>query len=108
MIMCLKKWYPWEESIRVPLVIQDPRMPPGQRGTFNEEFTLSVDLAPTVLSAAKIPVPAFMQGRDMAPLYLQPEETAKTWRQGKSATNEINATALCLIPTPDSYRAPCM
>ena len=78
-----EKWYPWEESIRVPLVIQDPRMPVSQRGTFNEEFTLSVDLAPTVLSAAKVPAPAYMQGRDIAPLYLQPEETAKTWRQGK-------------------------
>ena len=77
-----EKWYPWEESIRVPLVIQDPRMPMGQRGTFNEEFTLSVDIAPTLLSAAKIPVPPHMQGRDMAPLYLQPEEAAKTWRQG--------------------------
>jgi arylsulfatase A-like enzyme len=78
-----EKWYPWEESIRVPLVIQDPRMPASQRGTFNEEFTLSVDLAPTLLSAAKISVPTFMQGRDIAPLYLQPQEAPKTWRQGE-------------------------
>lgn len=78
-----EKWYPWEESIRVPLVIQDPRMPVSMQGTFNEEFTLSVDLAPTVLSAAQIPVPAFMQGCDIAPLYLRPTEAAKTWRQGE-------------------------
>jgi arylsulfatase len=76
------KRYPWEESIRVPLVIQDPRMPPNQRGRFNDEFTLSVDLAPTLLSAANIPVPPHMQGRDIAELYLNPEEAAKTWRQG--------------------------
>ena len=77
-----EKWYPWEESIRVPLVVQDPRMPENQRGTRNAEFTLSVDLAPTILSAAGIPVPSYMQGRDFAQLYMNPLETAKTWRQG--------------------------
>lgn len=76
-----EKWYPFEESIRVPLVIQDPRTPASQRGTRNDEFTLSVDLAPTILSAAQVPVPDFMQGRDMAPLYLKPVEAASSWRQ---------------------------
>mmetsp|Transcript_55705 Transcript_55705/g.135001 ORF Transcript_55705/g.135001 Transcript_55705/m.135001 type:complete len:542 (+) Transcript_55705:405-2030(+) len=76
-----EKWYPWEESIRVPLVIQDPRMPTSHRGTVNKDFTLSVDLAPTILSAAKIPIPDFMQGRDIAQLYLSPVEAASSWRQ---------------------------
>lgn len=76
-----EKWYPWEESIRVPLVVQDPRMPENQRGTRNAEFTLSVDLAPTILQAAQIPVPSYMQGRDLSMLYRSPLETAKTWRQ---------------------------
>ncbi len=26
------KWYPHEESIRVPLIVRDPRMPPAKRG----------------------------------------------------------------------------
>lgn len=76
-----EKWYPFEESIRVPLVIQDPRMPHSQRGNRNDDFTLNVDLAPTILSAAKVPVPDFMQGRDIAPLYLNPIEAASSWRQ---------------------------
>jgi len=81
------KWYPHEESIRVPLVIQDPRMPESQRGTTNDDFTLNIDLAPTLLSAAGIDVPEQMQGRDMAELYLNnnPDEPTKTkksqWRQ---------------------------
>ena len=73
------KWYPHRESIRVPLIIHDPRMPKARKGTVNEDFTLSVDLAPTVLAAAGIARPEQMQGRDMAPLYL--DEAKPEWRQ---------------------------
>ncbi|KAL7571424.1 hypothetical protein ACA910_019184 [Epithemia clementina (nom. ined.)] len=70
-----EKWYPYQESIRVPLIIQDPRMPASQRGRTNhEDFTLNVDLAPTILSAAQIPIPPHMQGRDMAQLYLHADD----------------------------------
>jgi arylsulfatase len=76
-----EKWYAFEQSVQVPLVIQDPRMPASQRGTRNSEYTLSVDIAPTLLSAATIPVPNFMQGRDIAELYFNPTEAARTWRK---------------------------
>jgi len=76
------KWYAFEESIKVPLIIKDPRMPKHMQGTSNGEFTLSVDLAPTMLSAAKVATPSVMQGRDMAPLYLQqPVKAAENWRK---------------------------
>lgn len=64
-----EKWYPFEESIRVPLVIQDPRMPKNRRGTTSTAWTLNVDLAPTILAAAEIEPSDFMQGRDIAQLY---------------------------------------
>ena len=62
------KWYPYEESIRVPFVLRDPRAraPGATRG----ETVLNIDVAPTVLAAAGIPIPAAMQGADVAPLYL--------------------------------------
>jgi len=72
------KWYPYQESIRVPLIIRDPRLPAAQRGTTRDDFTLNVDLAPTILAAASVPAPARMQGRDIAPLYL--EATPPRWR----------------------------
>jgi arylsulfatase len=65
-----EKWFPFEESIRVPLVIQDPRMPKRKRGIVNDDWTLSVDLAPTILGAAGIEPSSFMQGRDISNLYL--------------------------------------
>jgi len=58
------KWYPWQESIQVPLVIQDPRM--KQRGERTDALTLSIDLTPTILRAAGIDPPSFMQGRDLS------------------------------------------
>lgn len=63
------KWYPHQESIRVPLVIKDPRMSPEFVGTTNEDFTLNIDLTATILAAAGLdPLPTMM-GRDMSVLY---------------------------------------
>jgi arylsulfatase len=71
------KWYPHQESIRVPLIVRDPRAK-TKRGTTNNQFTLNADLAPTVLAAAGVAAPKTMQGRDIAPLYLA--EKAPDWR----------------------------
>lgn len=72
------KWYPHQESIRVPLIVRDPRMAPAKAGTTNDEFTLNVDLAPTILAATGLAAPATMQGRDIAPLYLAAQKP--DWR----------------------------
>ncbi len=72
------KWYPHQESIRVPLIIRDPRMQAAVRGTTNDEFTLNVDLAPTILAAAGHSPAPHMQGQDLAPLYLT--DTKPNWR----------------------------
>lgn len=72
------KWYPHQESIRVPLIIRDPRMPAAKRGTRDDAFTLNVDLAPTILAAAGLKPGPRMQGRDIATLYLDPVRPA--WR----------------------------
>lgn len=72
------KWYPHQESIRVPLIVRDPRMAAAKRGATNDDLTLNVDLAPTILAATNIKAPATMQGGDFAPLYLAAAKPA--WR----------------------------
>lgn len=72
------KWYPHQESIRVPLIIKDPRMPAAKFGKTNDDFTLNVDLAPTILAAAGIEAPESMQGSDVSPLYMK--DQAPDWR----------------------------
>jgi arylsulfatase A-like enzyme len=73
------KWYPHQESIRVPLIVRDPRMPKTKQGELIDDFTLSVDLAPTILGAAGIETPDVMQGRDFSVLYTE-EGDMTPWR----------------------------
>jgi arylsulfatase A-like enzyme len=72
------KWYPYEESIRVPLIVRDPRLPAGRRGRTLDQLALNIDIAPTLVSAAGISVPAVMQGQDLSGLYLPSRPAA--WR----------------------------
>ena len=65
------KWYPYQESIRVPLIVYDPRMPPERQGDVDDSFTLNIDLAETILGAAGVEPPPMMQGRDISDLYLK-------------------------------------
>lgn len=62
------------------MIIYDPRMPPSKRGTTNDNFTLNIDLAPTILGAAyDAEKPKQYQGRDISDLYLRPG--SPPWRQ---------------------------
>jgi arylsulfatase A-like enzyme len=62
------KWFPHELSIRVPLIVYDPRAESKHRGLRPEQMALNVDIAPTILELAGVPVPKQMQGRSLVPL----------------------------------------
>jgi len=62
------KWFPHEKSIRVPLVVFDPRAIRKLRGRTAAQTVLNVDIAPTILELAGVDVPEQMQGRSLAPL----------------------------------------
>ncbi len=62
------KWSHFEESLRVPLVVYDPRLPESQRGRVLAPMALNVDVAATILDVAGVPVPKQYQGRSLAPL----------------------------------------
>lgn len=59
------KWFLHEESVRVPLIVFDPRTRGGIR---RQETVLNIDIAPTLLAAAGLPAPAGTQGRNLLPL----------------------------------------
>lgn len=55
-----KRWL-YDAGVRVPLIVRWPgRIAPGE---LDEELVSTIDLGPTVLSIAGVPVPAHMQGR---------------------------------------------
>ncbi len=59
------KWYGYEESIRVPLIIYDPNTPDKIKQYRAQQMALNIDIAPTILSMAGVPIPAGMQGIDL-------------------------------------------
>lgn len=62
------KWYAYEEDMRVPLIISDPRLPKDRVGVTVDAMALNVDVAPTMLDLAGVSVPKAMQGRSLKPL----------------------------------------
>ena len=62
------KWYIYEFSIRVPLIVFDPRVKEEDRGRVVDSMALNVDLSPTILEYAGIHVPEPVQGRSLQPL----------------------------------------
>lgn len=62
------KWSHYDESLRVPLIIYDPRLPKAQRGRVVDQMALNVDLPATFLDWAGVAKPAGYEGRSLVPV----------------------------------------
>jgi N-acetylglucosamine-6-sulfatase len=69
-----RKANPYEESIGIPLVVRGPGVPAGR----TDALALTIDLAPTLLDLAGVPVPESVDGRSLAP-FLRGQAPA-AWR----------------------------
>ncbi len=58
----------YDASIRIPMIVLDPRVPASARGQRRSELVLNLDVAPTVLDLACVRVPPAMQGTSVVPL----------------------------------------
>ncbi len=65
-----------EPSIRVPMLIRYPKV--FNAGSTPEQMVLNIDIAPTLLDLAGVPIPREMQGRSMVPLG---KGEVKDWRK---------------------------
>jgi arylsulfatase A-like enzyme len=70
------KRFMYEPGLNVPLLARGPGIKSGHVPT---EFVANIDLAPTFLDLAGLPVPTFMQGRSLVPLLKG--ESPSDWRQ---------------------------
>ena len=71
-----KRWM-YEESFRMPFIVRWPGV--VKPGSVNSDLVQNIDFAPTLLAAARVPVPGSMQGRSLVPL-LQGRRPAD-WRR---------------------------
>jgi len=62
------KWFGHDTSIRVPLVVVDPRLPAAERDTWREQMVLSIDLHSTILDWAGLRPDEGVQGESFAPI----------------------------------------
>jgi len=71
------KWLMYEQSIRIPMIIYDPRQQKANRGKIYEEMVLNVDVTPTILKLAGLDIPARYQGESLTSFY---QGRPKNWR----------------------------
>ena len=68
----------YEPSIRVPLMMRYP--PRIRAGTVSDKMVLDLDIPPTLLDLAKVPIPNAFQGKSLMPLLERPGvEWRKDW-----------------------------
>lgn len=61
------KWSHYEESLRVPLIVFDPRAADSLRGRVVEAMALNIDIPATILEYAGVGVPSSYPGRSLVP-----------------------------------------
>jgi arylsulfatase A-like enzyme len=71
-----KRWI-FEESVRTPMLVRWPGI--AKAGLVNKDLVSLLDLAPTFLSAAGVPIPADVHGKDMTPVLKG--QTPADWRK---------------------------
>jgi arylsulfatase A-like enzyme len=87
---------PYEEVLRVPLIVRGPGVARGERRT---ELLHHLDLMPTLLELAGAPVPPEARGRSFAPLL-------QSGGGGRAAAPRTLASAAWILPAP--YRPPAL
>ncbi|EAS47198.1 mucin-desulfating sulfatase (N-acetylglucosamine-6-sulfatase) [marine gamma proteobacterium HTCC2207] len=64
--LTIERRYPYEEAIKVPLIIRKPKTENAQTSsTIADTLVASIDLAPTILEYANIDIPVSMQGQSL-------------------------------------------
>jgi arylsulfatase A-like enzyme len=71
-----QKCTPYEEDMRVPLLVRGAGVPAGL-----DQIALNIDLAPTLAELAGVQAPEFVDGRSLVPLLNGNFTPAPAWRQ---------------------------
>lgn len=103
------KQAPYEEDIRVPLLVRGPGVPAGR---ILDHLTGNVDLAPTFAELAGSATPPTVDGRSLLPLLGASPTPAASWRQAflfehgaqNAEESSLGRTLSSLLEFPDPGR----
>ena len=62
------KWSHYDESLRVPMIVFDPRVATERKGTTSDAIALNLDLPATFLDWADVEIPSRYQGHSLKPV----------------------------------------
>jgi arylsulfatase A-like enzyme len=93
------KWLMHEPSIRVPMIIYDPRQPESKRGRTLEDMVLNVDVTPTILSLAGVDIPESYHGEDLTGFF---SGIPENWRSSIFCEHRLENNPL--LPKTECYR----
>ena len=93
------KWLMHEPSLRIPLIIYDPRQPVSLKGKSLEEMVLNVDVAPTILSLAGVEIPESYHGESLTAFY---GATPGDWRSSIFCEHRLENNEL--LPKTECFR----
>jgi len=85
------KWHPYDESMKVPLVISWPGIGAMQNVRNNTNLVNGLDILPTMCDLAGIPAPASTWGRSLKPLLMG---QSGDWREFISADTNFGGKIL--------------
>ena len=71
------KGYPYEEDIKVPMLVRGPGIPPN---SVVEAITANIDIAPTISALTGVRFADFIDGRSWLPLLKPQPEPSAPWR----------------------------
>lgn len=73
------KWSHFDEALRVPLIVADPRTPETRQGQVTDALALNLDLPSTFLDWSQTDIPERYQGRSIRPI-IEGNEVPSDWR----------------------------
>ncbi|MEP4534690.1 MAG: sulfatase-like hydrolase/transferase [Cyclobacteriaceae bacterium] len=94
------KWSPYEQSLKIPFIIYDPRS--SSRGMVSDQMVLNIDVAPTLLEMAGMSVPETMDGKSLIPL-IQGDDVVD-FRNHFFFEHFVSPTSPIYIPRHDGVR----
>lgn len=59
------KWSHYDESVRIPLIVYDPRLPAAQQNRVCDALVQNLDVPSTILAAAGVAPPPDYEGKDL-------------------------------------------
>ncbi len=86
------KWSHYEESLRVPLIVYDPRRAKPKRAAVTDAMALNIDLPATMLDLAGVPVPKHYRGRSL--LGFLAGRAVPNWREDFFCEHLMNNRAI--------------